>query len=484
MSVKRVIEERIVRTDGTLYVRKYEVMEYLGRGGFAKCYVLRNVKTDSVAAVKVISKSLFTKPVIKKKVLSEIQTHRALKHPNIVEFGYFFEDCDNVYITLELCNNGTLSEAIKRTQGLTEEQTRKYLFQLVSAAKYLHHNGVVHRDLKLGNLLLNDQMDLKIADFGLAVKIQRAGERRKTVCGTPNYMAPEMLESGHGHSFGVDIWAIGVILYACLYGVSPFQSGELATIYRKIKTLDYCFPSRVEVSDSAKALIRQLLRKEESQRISLEGILDHEFLRTVSVVKECSGEQLGNYQNNDELLQKYKSVVKWVRSEQGVGYRMSDGGVGVLFSDMTTVFCLDSRFSYIPNMQKTDNQLNYSVEKYPNILANKVEILFKVKKETDGAQVTATQDCAVFVKSWAKVRHAIVFALTNHLTQVVFQDHTEILIIPQERKILYTDKQGKKSASEIEKLADLPSKGLLSRVEYIKTSLKALKLAESSVFIG
>lgn len=470
MSVKRIIEERIVRTDATLYVKMYEIMDYLGKGGFAKCYVLRTVKTDSVAAVKIISKSLFARPVIKKKVLSEIQTHRALKHPNIVGFGHFFEDCDNVYITLELCSNGTLNEAIKRTQGLTEGQTKKYLFQLVSAVKYLHHKQVVHRDLKLGNLLLNEEMDLKLADFGLAVKIQREGERRKTVCGTPNYMAPEMLEGRRGHSFGVDIWAIGVILYACLYGASPFQSGELPTVYRKIKTLDYCFPSRVEVSDSAKTLIRQLLRKEESQRISLEDVLNHEFLRTVSIVKECHG---GNCQN--EMAQKYKSIVKWVRLKHGVGYRMSDGAFGVLFNDTTTLFCLDNRFSYIPNMQNIADQLNYSVEKYPKVLAKKVEILLEVKKETDCAQATAAQDCPVFVKSWARVRHTIVFALTNRLIQAVFQDHTEILIVPQERKVLYTDKQGKMSACEIERLADLSPKGLLSRVEYIKTSLKALK---------
>ena len=109
-----------------------------------------------------------------------------------------------------MCKNQTLNELLRRRKTLTEIEVQCYVIQLIKGLQYLHSHKIIHRDLKLGNLFLTDKMELKIGDFGLATKLDYDGEKKKTVCGTPNYIAPEVLDGG-GHSYEVDIWAIGII---------------------------------------------------------------------------------------------------------------------------------------------------------------------------------------------------------------------------------------------------------------------------------
>jgi len=99
----------------------------------------------------------------------------------------------------------------------------------------LHKNKVIHRDLKLGNLFLSDKMELKLADFGLAAKLEFDGEKKKTICGTPNYIAPEILEGKSGHSYEVDVWSLGLVIYTMLIGKPPFETNDVKTTYRKIR---------------------------------------------------------------------------------------------------------------------------------------------------------------------------------------------------------------------------------------------------------
>ena len=126
--------------------------------------------------------------------MSEIKIHRSLHHNHIVGFEHFFEDAENVYILLELCQNQSLNELLRRRKRLHEIEVQCYLNQICSSIKYLHSHRVIHGDLKLGNLFLNDRMEVKIGDFGLATKLEFDGERKRTICGTPNYIAPEVLE--------------------------------------------------------------------------------------------------------------------------------------------------------------------------------------------------------------------------------------------------------------------------------------------------
>lgn len=132
--------------------------------------------------------------------------------------------------------------------------------QVLHALEYLHSKKIVHRDLKLGNLFLNENMEIKMGDFGLATKLEYPGEKRKTICGTPNYIAPEILES-KGHSCEVDIWSFGVICYTLAYGRPPFESKDVKETYRKIKAGSFTFPDTLNLSANFKQVVNSCLQK-------------------------------------------------------------------------------------------------------------------------------------------------------------------------------------------------------------------------------
>lgn len=219
---------------------------------------------------------------------TEIKIHRTLKHLHVVRFERFFEDTLNAYIILELCDNNSMSEMMKRRKKLTEPESRYYLFQLINALQYLHVNLVIHRDLKLGNLFLDADMRIKVGDFGLATRLTTADEKRRTICGTPNYIAPEILEGKEGHSFEVDIWSAGVILFTLLTGKPPFEAKDVKSTYKRILANQYAFPDHTVVSEHAKSLIRHMLQPRPERRPSLDYILDHSFFTSSSAILPSS----------------------------------------------------------------------------------------------------------------------------------------------------------------------------------------------------
>ena len=237
-----VVEEKIIKVTGDVQIRKYYKGRLLGKGGFAKCYEFTCSENKKTFAAKVVAKSGLVKSRAKQKLISEIKIHKSLHHPQIVAFEHYFEDTENVYILLEMCQNQTLNELLKRRKRLTEIEVQCYIVQLIKALKYLHSHRVIHRDLKLGNLFLTDKMELKVGDFGLATKLDFEGERKRTVCGTPNYIAPEILDGKTGHSYEVDIWSLGVIIYTLIIGKPPFETRDVKTTYKRIKMNAYTFP--------------------------------------------------------------------------------------------------------------------------------------------------------------------------------------------------------------------------------------------------
>ncbi|KAK8731564.1 hypothetical protein OTU49_007371 [Cherax quadricarinatus] len=254
---------------------KYQRGKFLGKGGFAKCYELTDLKTKEIFAGKIVAKSLLVKPHQKEKMSQEISIHRSLKDKHVVGFRGFFEDSDNVYIILELCRRRSLMELHKRRKAITEPETRYFLKQILNGVKHLHDRKVIHRDLKLGNLFLNDEMELKIGDFGLATRIDYEGERKRTLCGTPNYIAPEIL-CKKGHSYEVDIWSIGCILYTLLVGKPPFETQTLKDTYMRIKKNEYHIPSRI--GPLARSLIQRLLQGDPTRRPNVDVILADDFM--------------------------------------------------------------------------------------------------------------------------------------------------------------------------------------------------------------
>ena len=150
----------------------------------------------------------------------------------------------------------------------------------------MHAHRVIHRDLKLGNLFLNDKLEVKVGDFGLATKLEFDGERKRTICGTPNYIAPEVLEGKHGHSYEVDIWSLGVIIYTLIYGKPPFETQDVKATYKRIRTGNYDFDHKVEVSPEAINLIRSILNNDPSRRPSINEILASDWINNGAGVPE------------------------------------------------------------------------------------------------------------------------------------------------------------------------------------------------------
>ncbi|KAF7223683.1 serine/threonine-protein kinase PLK1 [Nothobranchius furzeri] len=255
-------------------MKRYTRGRFLGKGGFAKCYEITDVETKTVFAGKIVAKYLLQKQHQRDKMTSEIAIHKSLDHANIVGFHGFFEDDDHVFVVLEICRRRSLLELHKRRKAVTEPEARYYMAQLLKGVQYLHNNKVIHRDLKLGNIFLNDDMDVKIGDFGLATKIEFEGERKKTLCGTPNYIAPEVL-CKKGHSYEVDVWSLGCILYTLLVGKPPFETSCLKDTYSRIKKNNYTIPWHI--TPTAATLIKKMLHADPAQRPSVAEVQADEF---------------------------------------------------------------------------------------------------------------------------------------------------------------------------------------------------------------
>ena len=137
--------------------------------------------------------------------------------------------------------------------------------------------------MKLGNLFLNEKLELKLGDFGLATKLEFDGEKKRTVCGTPNYIAPEILDGKTGHSYEVDLWSFGVVAYTLMVGRPPFETTDVKVTYKRIRSLQYTFPENEPISENGKSLIQSILILEPSKRATFKEILEHPFMSSTPI---------------------------------------------------------------------------------------------------------------------------------------------------------------------------------------------------------
>lgn len=219
------------------------------------------------------------------RVIQEVQIHSRLKHPSILELYTFFEDADFVYLVLELAHNGELQRFLRENDKLmSEPEAAIVLRQVVSGLIYLHSHQILHRDMSLSNLLLTKDMQVKIADFGLATQLTRPDEKHMTMCGTPNYISPEVA-SRSSHGLPADVWGLGCMLYTLLVGKPPFDcpGGVKSTLTRVVMS-DYMIP--LTLSMEAKDLIDRLLRKNPLERLSLEQVLSHPFMNKNEITSQ------------------------------------------------------------------------------------------------------------------------------------------------------------------------------------------------------
>ncbi|ERN08247.1 hypothetical protein AMTRI_Chr09g37960 [Amborella trichopoda] len=260
-------------------VGKYELGRTLGEGSFAKVKFARNVDTGDCVAIKVVDKEQVLKHKMVEQIKREISTMKLIKHPNVVQLFEVMASKTKIYIVIEFVEGGELFDKIANHGRLKEDEARRYFQQLINAVDYCHSRGVYHRDLKPENLLLDSFGVLKVSDFGLSALSQQVREDGllHTACGTPNYVAPEVLNDKGYDGTTADIWSCGVILFVLMAGYLPFDEPNLMTLYRKIYKAEFTCPSWF--SSSAKNLIKCILDPNPATRITIPEILENEWFR-------------------------------------------------------------------------------------------------------------------------------------------------------------------------------------------------------------
>ncbi|CAH8269664.1 unnamed protein product [Arabidopsis lyrata] len=263
---------------GSVLMLRYEVGKFLGQGTFAKVYHARNLITGDSVAIKVIDKDRILKVGMTEQIKREISVMRLLSHPNIVELHEVMATKSKIYFVMEHVKGGELFNKVS-TGKLREDVARKYFQQLVRAIDYCHSRGVCHRDLKPENLLLDEQGNLKVSDFGLSAL---ADSRRQdgllhTTCGTPAYVAPEVISRRGYDGFKADVWSCGVILFVLLAGYLPFRDSNLMELYKKIGKAEVKFPNWL--APGAKRLLKRIFDPNPNTRVSTEKIMKSSWFR-------------------------------------------------------------------------------------------------------------------------------------------------------------------------------------------------------------
>ncbi|KAF0911439.1 hypothetical protein E2562_008313 [Oryza meyeriana var. granulata] len=256
-----------------LVLGRYELGRVLGQGTFAKVYYGRDLGSGDSVAIKVIDKARLRRTEgMVEQLRREISVMRMVRHPNVVGIREVLASRSRVFVVMEYARGGELFSKVARGR-LTEDHARRYFQQLVAAVGFCHSRGVAHRDLKPENLLLDEEGRLKVTDFGLAALPEqlRQDGLLHTQCGTPAYVAPEVLRKRGYDGARADLWSCGVVLYVLLCGFLPFQHENYVKMYQKIFKGEYQVPPWV--SGDARRLIARLLVVDPAKRISIPEIM-------------------------------------------------------------------------------------------------------------------------------------------------------------------------------------------------------------------
>ncbi|XP_031099186.1 CBL-interacting serine/threonine-protein kinase 1 [Ipomoea triloba] len=258
---------------------RYELGRTLGEGNFGKVKYARHVDSGRSFAVKILEKNRILDLRITDQIKREIGTLKLLKHPNVVRLHEVLASKTKICMVLEYVNGGELFDRIVSKGKLPEVEGRKLFQQLIDGVSYCHSKGVFHRDLKLENVLVDENGIIKVTDFGLSALPQhfRDDGLLHTTCGSPNYVAPEILSNRGYDGATSDTWSIGVILYVILTGYLPFDDRNLAVLYQKIFKGDAHIPK--SLSPGARDLIKRILDPNPSTRITISEIKEHQWFK-------------------------------------------------------------------------------------------------------------------------------------------------------------------------------------------------------------
>lgn len=283
----------------------YKIIKVLGKGSFGKVFLVAHKQTKLFYAMKQISKSSVNKGDFSR-IRREIEILAKTSHPNVVKLIEAFETPTNFLLIMEYCSGGELFDYIVKRKRLSEEEASVFFYQIISAVNYLHSSNIIHRDIKPENILLTRNNVVKIIDFGLSNFTQK-NQLLSTPCGSPCYAPPEMLMGKSYEGPPVDIWSVGVVLFAMVSGYLPFQEKTNKELVRRIIECEYGVP--IWVSPSVKNLLNKILKKNPNDRIKINDIKQESFYikgryHFYKRVEKIIGYQINEKTQNDQDLTK------------------------------------------------------------------------------------------------------------------------------------------------------------------------------------
>lgn len=351
---------------------KYEIGKLLGCGAFAKVYHARNVATGQSVAIKVVNKSkLKDSANLMNNIKREISIMSRLRHPYIVKLFEVLATRTKIYFVLEFVKGGELFAKVAKGR-FSEDLGRKYFQQLICAVSYCHLRGVYHRDLKPENLLLDDNGDLKVSDFGLSALTDQVRDDGllHTLCGTPAYVAPEILAKRGYDGAKIDVWSCGIVLFVLTAGYLPFNDPNLMNMYKKIYKGEFRCPKWM--STDLKRFLTRLLDTNPQSRITIDEIKrDPWFRKGYREIKS----------------QRYEDFAPLVKEEEKKLQDLNAFDI-ISFSrglDLSGLF--NDKYKAVEDVDRL------TAEDAPERVIEKVEEV--VKAENGGLELRRTKDCGV-----------------------------------------------------------------------------------------
>lgn len=311
-------------------VGRYEIGKTLGEGTFGKVKYAVNTETGERVAVKILDKEQIQQQNMGAQIKKEISIMKLVKHPNVVQLKEVLASRTKIFIVIEFIAGGELFDKIVEAGKFDAKKSRKYFRQLISGVSFCHQQEVCHRDLKPENLLLDKDQNLRISDFGLSNfasggDIPEKNDRNienllHTTCGTPNYVAPEVLADKGYDGKAADVWSCGVILYVLLAGFLPFDEGTMSKLFRRIQRADYELPPWFD--EGAKDLITKILVTDVKKRLTMKQIKAHPWFNIGYENCPPSKEDVKLDIKSQDID---NAIVSGVKSVNGATYRAASG---------------------------------------------------------------------------------------------------------------------------------------------------------------
>ena len=294
---------------------EYDQERPIGKGGFCSVYKATFKDTKKIYALKVIDKSILKNEEEIKNIINEIEIMNELDSPNLLKLITNFEDENNIYIILPLCQNGQLYDLLHKSKKKVKNiYIKKYLYQTIQAINNLHKKKIIHRDIKPENILIDNDDNALLSDYGIATHCKE-GETRNTYCGTDEYLAPEVIR-GERYDEKIDIWAIGILIYECVspLGKTPFN--KIDFLQRTEDNKEYIIKNDKDLKIQydkdfdplAKNLIEKIIKINPVDRLPIEEILSHIFFNNINL--DIKNELFKNEENNknEKILNELKLI--------------------------------------------------------------------------------------------------------------------------------------------------------------------------------